>query len=99
MSYGYSSATSSINNNGTAVSGYLVFYPTMGAMTAGTLYQIATINAGCAPSGTRTFTTYSGGINWTITVYAGGMIYAQIAYGSPSLNTYSTVSLTISYNL
>ena len=99
MNYGYSSATSSINNNGTTVSGYLVFYPTMNAMNAGTMYQIATINAGCAPSGTRTFTTYSGGINWTITVYAGGMIYAQIAYGSPSLNTYSTVSLTISYNL
>ncbi|MCX6207169.1 MAG: DUF5977 domain-containing protein [Bacteroidetes bacterium] len=99
MNYGYSSATSSVNNNGSTVSGYIVFYPTMSAMTAGTMYQIATIGIGCRPSGTRTFSTYAGGRKWTITVYPGGMIYAQIAYGSTALSTYSTVSINISYSL
>lgn len=99
MNYGYSSPTRNVNNNGTTVSGYIVFYPTMSTMYGGTMYQIATIGSGCTPSSTRTFTTYSAGRNWTITVYAGGMIYVQMAYGSSPLSTYSTVSLNISYNL
>jgi len=99
MNYGYSSPTRNVNNNGTTVSGYIVFYPTSSTMYGGTMYQIASIGSGCTPSSTRTFTTYSAGRNWTITVYAGGMIYVQMAYGSSPLTTYSTVSLNISYNL
>lgn len=99
MNYGYSSPTRNVNNNGTTVSGYIVFYPTNSTMYGGTMYQIATIGSGCTPSSTRTFTTYSAGRNWTITVYAGGMIYVQMAYGSAPLSTYTTVSLNISYNL
>jgi YD repeat-containing protein len=99
MYSGYSSPTNSVNNNGTTVSGYIVFYPTSSTMNAGSMYQIATIGTGCRPSGVRTFSTYAGGRNWTITVYPGGMIYAQIAYGSSPLGTYSTVSINISYSL
>jgi YD repeat-containing protein len=99
MYSGFSSPTRNVNNSGSSVSGYIVFYPTSSNMNVGTMYQIATIGSGCRPSGVRTFSTYAGGRNWTITVYPGGMIYAQIAYGSSALNTYSSVSINISYSL
>ena len=99
MYSGFSSPTRNVNNSGSSVSGYIVFYPTSSTMNAGTMYQIATVGSGCRPSGVRTYSTYAGGRNWTITVYPGGMIYAQIAYGSSALNTYSSVSINISYSL
>lgn len=98
MNSGFTSPTSSVNSNGTSVTGYLVFYRNS-SMTAGTPYNIGTINGGCRPGSTRTFTTTSNGITWTVTVYASGQINVQSAYGSPTVNPYSTVNLNISYNL
>ena len=99
MSSGYSSPTNGISNNGTTASGYLVFYSNS-TMTQGNSYFIATVNGGCRPSATRSFTVSSGGRNWTITIYSNGQMYAQMAYGSATLNPYSTVSLgSLSYNL
>ncbi len=98
MNSGYSSATSSVTKSGTTVSGYIVFYATSSAMTAGTMYQIASIGTTCAPTATRTFTTSAGGRTWTVTVYSSGQIYAQMASGSATLNTYSTISLNLSYS-
>lgn len=98
VSSGYSSPTSSISNNGTTASGYFVFYPTS-TMTQGNNYMVATVNGGCRPTGVRTFSTTGGGRNWTVTVYPSGEMYVQMAYGSAPINPYSTVSITISYNL
>jgi len=98
MNSGYSSATSSVTKSGTTVSGYIIFYATSSAMTAGTMYQIASIGTTCAPTATRTFTTSAGGRTWTVTVYSSGQIFAQMASGSATLNTYSTISLNLSYS-
>jgi len=98
MSSGFTSPTNGLSSNGTAVSGYLVFYSSS-TMSAGNSYQIGTISGTCRPSVTRTFTTTSIGRTWTVTVAQSGTISVQMAYGSSSVSAGTTVNLTISYNL
>jgi YD repeat-containing protein len=99
VSSGYSSPTNGLSSNGTTVSGYFVFYSTSTTMTPGFSYQIATINGGCVPSGTRTFSSSSGGRTWNVTIYSNGQMYVQLAYGSPNLTPGSSTSINLSYNL
>jgi YD repeat-containing protein len=98
MSSGYSSPTNSISSNGTTASGYLVFY-SGSTMSQGNSYFIATINGGCRPSATRSFSVSAGGRSWTVTIYSSGQMYVQMAYGSASLSPNSTVSISLSYTL
>jgi YD repeat-containing protein len=99
MATGYSSPTNSISSNGTTANGYLVFYSTTTTLSQGNNYQIATINGGCVPSGTRSFTTSAGGRNWTVTIYSNGQMFVQMAYGSAPLTPGSSVSINLSYSL
>ncbi|MFT3677479.1 MAG: hypothetical protein QM781_16400 [Chitinophagaceae bacterium] len=98
MNSGFGTPTNSINNNGTTASGYIVFYSTS-AIYQGNSYNVAKINGGCIPGGTRTFTATSNGVTWTITIHSNGQMYCQMAYGSPTLNPNTTVYFNFSYNL
>ncbi|MDX1955744.1 MAG: DUF5977 domain-containing protein [Chitinophagaceae bacterium] len=99
MNSGYTSPSSNITNNGSSVSFYLVFYSSS-SIVQGTSYQVATINGSCRPSVTRTINTTAGGRNWTITIYPDGRVFWQMAYGSATLNPYTTISTsTLTYNL
>jgi hypothetical protein len=99
MSSGYSTPTNSISSNGTTVSFYMVFYPSI-TMNLGSSYLVATINGSCRPSVIRTITTTVAGRNWNITIYPTGEMYWQIGYGSTALSPYSSVGTsTLTYNL
>ncbi len=99
MSFGYSTPTNSISNNGGTVSFYLVFISNAG-MTAGNTYTLATINGSCRPSVTRTINYSSSGRNWTITIYPSGQMTWYLGFGSTPVNPGASVGTsTLNYSL
>jgi hypothetical protein len=94
--YGFYSIASSITNNGTSASFYLVV-SSNNYMIPGYSYDVATIDGGCRPSSVQTLYTSSGGNNWIITIYPSGLMNWYLQSG-PGVNPGTTVGIgTLTY--
>jgi hypothetical protein len=98
MSSGYTLLTSNITNNGTTASGYFVF-SSFGPMQPGTTYSVASINGGCKPSGTRTFSVVTGGRTWNVSIFPSGQMTWQMTSGTAVPANTSIAWNSFTYNL
>lgn len=90
MYSGWVSPSGSVSSSGSSVNGGLSFYSTNTFMSVGYTYTIGTINGGCRPSGTRTFTVSP----FLVTVDPDGTLSVQPTSGTTiPPNTSKSISL------